>query len=99
MRTALAITMLLGLTASARADDPQAGFKLEGGEPHAGLPFNLSLIVVGFDEAPTPELPKLDIAGAKVTPLGPQPRVSQSIMVTNGRQSITKNVQWQLRYR
>src|SRR5258708_6541379 len=95
----LACAVLLGLAGRAFADEPQAAFRLESSDPHAGMPFNLILIVVGFDETPTPELPKLAIPGAKVTPLGAQPRVSQAITDLNGHRSITKSVEWHMRYR
>lgn len=99
---ALAVVAALG-GASGRAfaaDEPQAQFQLErGSDPHAGLPFTLTIGVVGFDETPPPVHPKLEIPGAKVSPAGAQPNVSRSIQIINGRRTDSTQVTWALHWR
>lgn len=92
------LVMVLGLPSIARADEPRAELRLEG-KPHAGVPFNIAMVVAGFDETPAPEQPKLDIPGARVTPLGVEPNVSQSIQIINGKRSDFRRVTWTLRWR
>jgi hypothetical protein len=60
---------LAGTSAAQRAQ-----FRLDG-RPNVGMPFELSLVVEGFDEQPAPELPELALANATVTPLGATPNV------------------------
>jgi hypothetical protein len=96
-RLVITLLVLLG-AATAYADEPRAELRLEG-RPHAGVPFNIAMIVVGFDEQPQPAQPKLEIAGARVTPLGVEPNVSQSIQIVNGRRTDFKRVTWTLRWR
>jgi hypothetical protein len=79
-------------------DAPRAELRLEG-RPHAGVPFNIAMVVVGFDEAPPPAQPTLAIPGARVTPLGAEPNVSTSIQIINGRRSDFKRVTWTFRWR
>ena len=98
MRLAIATVVLLGRCALARAEEPRAELRLEG-RPHAGVPFNIAMVIAGFDEAPAPAQPKLEIAGARVTPLGVEPQVSQSIQIINGKRSDFKRVTWTLRWR
>ena len=92
--------VILAWARLARADgDVHAEFRLDG-RPHAGVPFVLSLLVEGFDEQPAPDVPKLDIPGAKVTQAGPpQPNVSRSIQIVNGRRSDSVRVTWVVRWR
>ncbi len=97
-RLALAILFLVLAVPPAFADEPRAELRLEG-KPHAGVPFNIAMVVAGFDEAPQPAQPKLEIAGARVTPLGVEPNVSQSIQIVNGRRSDFKRVTWTFRWR
>ena len=59
-KLALAITLLAGLAATARAEEPRAELRLEG-RPHAGVPFNIAMVIAGFDESPKPDQPKLEI--------------------------------------
>lgn len=92
----LFLAVLLGLARTAAADDARAQFRLDGGSPHVDVPFRLDLVVEGFDEGPAPELPKLDIANATVTPVGAQPNVSRSIQIINGRRSDSTRVSWVL---
>lgn len=61
----LAIVTLIPGTAF--ADEPQAQFRLGSGRPHVGVPFQLELVIEGFDESPAPDLPKLAIPDATVT--------------------------------
>lgn len=91
----------LALAGTARAQDQiRAGFRVDDGQPpHAGLPFDLSLIVEGFDETPAPAQPTLTIPNAKVTPLGAKPSVSQSIQFINGRRTDSRSVRWVMSYR
>ena len=101
-RIAVGVAVLLALAAGAalaQAPAPRAQYRLEGGRPHADVPFHLDLIVEGFDEAPAPEHPKLEIPGAAVTPLGVTPNVSRSIQIVNGRRHDSTTVTWVLRYR
>ena len=90
---------LLALVGIAHADPPQAALRLEGGQPHAGVPFNIVMVIEGFDEQPAPQLPKLEISGAHVTPLGAEPNVSHSITIMNGKRSENNRVTWALRWR
>ncbi len=90
----VAIVVLWVGTASAQT----AKFSLRD-RPHAELPFVLQLGIDGFEESPTPELPKLEIAGATVTPLGVQPSGSRSITIINGRRVDDSRVQWVMQWR
>ena len=100
-RVVLGVWILVGLfLSSARADEPRAQFRLDGGQPHVGMPFTLQLVIEGFDEAPAPEVPKLDIPYATVAPLGAAtPNVSRSIQIINGRRSESTRVTWALQWR
>jgi hypothetical protein len=96
----IALLVLVGLAGVAAADEPRAQFRLGSGQqPHVGVPFQLELIIEGFDEKPAPDVPKLEIADATVTPLGATPNVSRSIQIVNGRRSDTTRVSWSLRWR
>ncbi len=90
-----AIAILGGLRV---AHAQTAQFRVDG-KPHVDVPFELDLIVQGFDEAPVPPQPALKLANATVTPLGATPNVSRSIQIINGRRSETAEVQWVLRWR
>lgn len=98
---AIAVAVAIGgASGLAIAGEPRARFQLESGsEPHEGLPFTLTIGVVGFDETPAPVLPPLKIAGAKVTPVGAQPNVSRSIQILNGRRTDSTQVTWALHWR
>lgn len=97
---ALFSVALLAVTARpALAQDARAAFRVERGEPHAGLPFVLSLIVEGLDETPAPTPPALAIPNAKVVAMGATPNVSQSIQIINGRRVDSREVRWVFRYR
>ncbi|MDX2088582.1 MAG: hypothetical protein SFX73_12075 [Kofleriaceae bacterium] len=96
MRTLLAL-VFVGLLAGTAAAQ-QAQFRLEG-RPNVGVPFELSLIVEGFDEAPPPEQPKLVLPNAVATPLGVTPNVMSSIQIINGRRSESRVVTWSMRWR
>ena len=68
-----------------RADgELHAEYSLGGGQLHVDVPFQLQLTVEGFDESPAPELPKVEIPNATVTPIG-APSTSRSIQIVNGR--------------
>lgn len=94
-----ALVVLAGLAAPAMADEAVAQFRLGRGRPHVGVPFQLELVVEGFDEAPPPEQPKLTIPDAAVTPLGATPNVARSIRIINGRRTDSTQVTWSLRWR
>ncbi|HEY0253749.1 MAG TPA: hypothetical protein VGC41_19595, partial [Kofleriaceae bacterium] len=97
---AFAIAMLIGLCAIAHADgETEARWMNFDDQPHAGVPFIVTLGVAGFDETPAVELPKLEIAGAKVTPMGATPNTSRSIQIINGRRSQSSQTTWFLRWR
>ncbi len=99
MKLALAIAIVLAAAGGARADEPHAEFQLNGGSPHVDVPFELDMKVDGFDEAPAPEVPKLDIADATITPLGATPNVARRLMLMNGRRTEERTVTWVLRWR
>ena len=67
-RLAIAMLVLLGAASQAFAEEPRAELRLEG-QPHAGVPFNIAMVIAGFDEQPQPQQPKLEIPGARVTAL------------------------------
>jgi hypothetical protein len=98
---ALAILGVIALVGPAHAQEaPQARWSLgRGTQPYTGVPFALELIVEGFDEEPPPVPPKIDLPGAKVTPLGATPNTSTSIQIINGRRIDNVSVTWVLRYR
>lgn len=96
----LSVLVVAGTAAPAFAqDEPRAIFRVERGEPHAGLPFVLTLVIEGFDESPAPTPPTLAIPNAKVVAMGATPNVSQSIQIINGRRIDNREVRWVLRYR
>ena len=96
----LVIALVLAWCSIARADgETEARWSLGNEQPHAGMPFTLVLGVAGFDETPAPALPKLELPGATVTPLGATPNVQRSIQIMNGRRTESHQVTWLLRYR
>ncbi|MGN6106479.1 MAG: hypothetical protein ACTHU0_15340 [Kofleriaceae bacterium] len=100
-RIALAL-LALGLSASAALAQPapRAQFSLgRGNQPHAGVPFHIDLMVEGFEEAPAPVQPKLDIPNAVVTPAGVTPSTARSVQIINGRRMDSTRTTWVLRYR
>ncbi|HUS31522.1 MAG TPA: hypothetical protein VMZ53_23615 [Kofleriaceae bacterium] len=92
------LVLLLVLGAARGAFAQTARISLDE-TPHVGMPFTLGLVAEGFDEAPAPAQPKLEIPGAVVTPMGAQPNVSQSIQIINGKRSDSKRVTWVFRWR
>jgi BatD DUF11 like domain len=99
---ALAIACVAALAGGARAQDatPEAQWSIgRGTQPYAGVPFNLELIVEGFAQEPQPVPPKVELPGAKVTPLGAQPSTATSIQIINGRRIDSVTVTWVMRYR
>jgi hypothetical protein len=102
MRAAAVLAGLVVMAAAgaAHADTPRAGFRMRGGQQaYVDVPFFLDLIVEGFDEAPAPAQPLLDIKGAQVAPIGATPNVSHGLQIINGRQQQWSRVSWVLRYR
>ncbi len=94
MRRAIVITAILLTASTAFADGPAAQFQL-GARPHVDIGFRLDLNVEGFDEAPAPEQPKLEIANATVTPLGVEP-TGQMVQIIGNHRTIA--VTWTLHY-
>lgn len=92
MRFVVVLLIALAGTASAQT----AKFSLRE-RPHAELPFTLQLQIEGFEESPALTQPKLEIAGATVTPLGAQPS-ARSITIINGRQTVRTGwvMQWRV---
>ncbi|MGE0547712.1 MAG: hypothetical protein AB7O24_30090 [Kofleriaceae bacterium] len=83
----------------AYADQPRAQFHIERGtRANVDVPFELDLIVDGFDKDPPPAQPKLELPNATVTPLGAEPNVSQMTQIINGRRSDFERVQWAFRW-
>jgi hypothetical protein len=103
MRRIAWIACLIALAVTARtawADEPRAELRLgDRDSPHVGVPFHLDLVIEGFDEAPQPEPPKLEIANAQVTFVAAQPNVSRGIRIINGRRSDFASVTWVMRWR
>jgi len=94
------VIALLAFARTARADEPVAEFQLAGREtPHTDVPFDLNLIIEGFDETPAPEVPKLEIANAQVTFVAVQPNVQRGIQIINGRRSDFVKVTWVMQWR
>jgi hypothetical protein len=91
------ILAILCVAGAARADEPVAKWSTDD-RPHAGMPFELRLLVGGLDEHPQPDPPKLTIPGATVKWIGAQPNVSRSIQIINGRRSDSTTVTWVLQW-
>jgi tetratricopeptide (TPR) repeat protein len=77
----------------------QARWQLGDREPHAGMPFELILAVNGLEETPAVAQPKLEVPGAKVTPLGGEIHQSSMSIVVNGRQMGDVGVTWAFHWR
>ena len=98
MRAAIAVCFVVAAASAAHAQAVRAEYQLRG-EPHAGVPFHIDAVIEGLDEAPQPAQPKLQIAGATVTPVAVQPNVSRSIQIINGRRIDSTRVTWVMRWR
>ena len=96
---ALVGIIVLALVGTAVAGPTQARWQLGDREPHAGMPFELILAVNGLEETPAVAQPKLEIPGAKVTPLGGEPHQSSMSIVVNGRQMGDVGVTWAFHWR
>jgi len=96
--TAIVLVLALVLAGQAHAQGTRAEYQLRG-EPHAGVPFHLDAVIEGLEESPTLTQPKLEIAGAQVTPVAVQPNVSRSIQIINGRRIDSTRVTWVMRWR
>lgn len=96
--TLLGLLFLVGTARIAHAQEARAQLSLDRSQQYAGVPFTLSMVVEGFDETPEPAVPKLEIAGATVTPLGATPNVQTSIQIMNGQRSEFRRVTWVLRW-
>ena len=102
MRTGLAllvISLAMALASPAHAQrrgGPAARMQVESNKPYAGLPFNVAVIVDGFDGDPQPAQPALTVPGATVTPLGVQAR-SRVFIDSGGRsEKVTWILRWQV---
>lgn len=98
-RLVLAIA-LLGLFAGTAAAQPAAAaqWRIED-QPHADVPFELDLMIEGFDESPAPVQPKLELPNATVTPMGVTPNSQRSIQIVNGRRTESVRITWVMRWR
>ncbi|MDQ3370927.1 MAG: BatD family protein, partial [Myxococcota bacterium] len=95
---AIVLLLLLVLGGVAHAQAPRAQFRLEDA-PHVDVPFHVDLLVEGFEEAPPPAPPPLQIPGATVSWIAAQPNVSRSIQIVNGRRVDATRVTWVMRWR
>jgi BatD DUF11 like domain len=91
------LSLVIG-AAVAHAQAPRAEFQLRG-EPHAGVPFHLDAVIEGLEDTPALVQPKLEIAGATVTPVAVQPNVSRSIQIINGQRIDSTRTTWVMRWR
>ena len=100
-RSAMAVVLLLGcwLGCCVEASAQSLRLEVDTEEIHTGLPFVLSLAAVGFDEAPEPDAPELDIEDCRVTYLGMSPSVSRQIQIVNGQRSEWQEVTFVYRWR
>ena len=80
-------------------DTPQATVSLGANDVYAGLPFDLLVSAVGFDEQPEPVVTDFEIPGCTITFMGASPNVSTSISIANGRRSESRRVEYVFRYR
>lgn len=100
MRRIAFLIALIAFARTARADEPEAEFRLaERESPHTEVPFDLDLAIEGLDETPQPDVPKLEIANAQVTFVAVQPNVQRGIQIINGRRSDFVKVTWVMRWR
>ncbi len=83
----------------ARGETPQATVSLGANDVYAGLPFDLLVSAVGFDEQPEPAVSDFEIPGCTITFMGASPNVSTSISIVNGRRSESRRVEYVFRYR
>ena len=67
-------------------------------EIHSGMPFELSIVLTGFQENPQPEIDDFEIENAKVQFLGVSPRVSSMVSIINGRRTERKDVTFYYNY-
>ena len=97
-RLVLAMLFVLLAVSSASAQEARAQLSLDRNQQYAGMPFTLSMAVEGFDENPQPAMPKLEVPGATVTPIGVEPNVRESIQIFNGKRSAQRTVTWVFRW-
>ncbi len=94
------VAMLVLLSAAPFAlAQPQLTLQVEDREIYTDLPFTLALQARGFEATPEPEVPDLQIEGARVTYLGMNPNVSRQITIINGRRSELNDVTFVYRWR
>ena len=90
---ALFILGLVGGTAAAQ----RAQFSVDG-RPNVDIPFELTLVIEGFDKDPAPAQPKLVIPNATVTPVGVEPNVQSITQIINGQRSDIVRVTWLMQW-
>jgi hypothetical protein len=91
------LVLVLGAT-TASAQEARAQLSLDRNQQYVGMPFTLSMAVDGFDENPQPAMPKLEVPGATVVPIGVEPNVRESIQIFNGKRSAARTVTWVFRW-
>jgi hypothetical protein len=102
MRGLVGSAVLLAALVVARAAHAQPSAELrlgDRGTPHVGIPFELQLVIEGFDENPAPAVPKLELPSASVTFIGVQPDISRGVQIINGRRSDFVRVTWVAQWR
>lgn len=94
----LLIVAWLGGVASAQPAQPppQARLQLESRNVYAGMPFNVLVVAQGFAEDPAPAQPTLVVDGAKVTPLGVEPQVTQMDLYGQRFDRVTWVFRWRV---
>lgn len=91
----LAAVALLGSAAHAQ----RVTMHVQSKDIYAGLPFVLAVSAEGFEPEPEPRISELQIPGCEVTFLGVSPNVSTSVVISNGRRSESRQVEFVYRYR
>ena len=94
-----AIAIVAAVASTADAQGARAQFSIESRKVYVGVPFQLDMVIEGFEESPAPDQPKLAIPNATVTPLGVKPNVSRSIQIVNGRRTDSTRVTWSMHWR
>jgi hypothetical protein len=90
-----ATLIAVAVTAGVAHAQPAAELRLgERGTPHVGMPFELQLVIEGFDESPAPTVPKLELPDASVTFVSVEPDIVRGVQIINGRRSDLVRVTW-----
>ena len=87
---------LSGGTSESVAQEAQV--RISEGPHYVGVPIDVQLVAVGFEEEPRPE-PRVETpAGAELTLESVSPNVSTNIQIVNGKMSRTKTVRYVYRF-